>query len=406
MNVVSAAETGVDDRKVHYYNLMLTTKEDAEFEPYGAMPSFIYPSEPKTIKNSANIAVCNKNFYDATFEEKTFSNVTRSADKNVIKMNGSPTSNGQQAFRAQKLPAGSYKVQLMLKNGTIIKGDYSGTQGLLGYVYEGTSYTPLTAAIGLSSADSTLSGSKSFELDEATSIRIGFFARRGETYDNAEIAYQITQNDTDDFDFVGHEEQAFAIPVQQEMLSGDGFEKVNGVWKEKHNWISLTENGSTNTMTQQATGTEGKHRYTIAPPVSVLQCDINTRLAYCDMLKLLTNGATHTLRRGFTVAQNRIWVYNDGESLTDFKAKLADNPITFKIPVVTAIYLDCTEEQIAILDEIEKTIHTYKEKTHIYSTDNFSPVFDVKVKKDTQLYIESQINSKLENINQVIVERS
>ena len=112
MNVVAASETGVDDRKVHYYNLMLTTKEDAEFEPYGAMPSFEYPSEPKTIKDTTNIAVCNKNFYDATFEETTSSSgVTRSADKNVLKMNGSPTSNGQQAFRAQKLPAGSYNAR-------------------------------------------------------------------------------------------------------------------------------------------------------------------------------------------------------------------------------------------------------------------------------------------------------
>ena len=406
MNVVGQTETGVNDRKVHYYNLMLTTKEDAEFEPYGAMPSFIYPSEPKTIKNSANIAVCNKNFYDATFEEKTFSNVTRSADKNVIKMNGSPTSNGQQAFRAQKLPAGSYKVQLMLKNGTIIKGDYSGTQGLLGYVYMGTSYNRLTEAIGLSSMDSILSGSRTFVLTEPTSLRIGFFVRAGETYDNAEIAYQITQDGADDFDFVGHEEQAFAIPIQQEMLSGDGFEKVNGVWKEKHGWTSLTENGSTNTMAQQGTGTTGKYRYTITPSVAVKESATDQALAYCDKFKLLKATATHGCATGFTVSESKIWIYDEGESLTDFKAKLADNPITFKIQLVEATYLDCTEEQKAILDEIEKTIHTYKEKTHIYSTDNFSPVFDVKVKKDTQLYIESQINSKLENINQVIVERS
>ena len=91
---------------------------------------------------------------------------------------------------------------------------------------------------------------------------------------------------------------------------------------------------------------------------------------------------------------SKIWIYDEGESLKDFKAKLADNPIAFKIQLVEATYLDCTEEQIAVLDEIEKTIHTYKEKTHIYSTDNFSPIFSVVARKDTNTII-SNIQSML-----------
>lgn len=46
--------------------------------------------------------------------------------------------------------------------------------------------------------------------------------------------------------------------------------------------------------------------------------------------------------------------------------------------------IECTEEQSTILDQIENEAKTYKNVTHIYSTDEISPVIDVTYKKDIE----------------------
>ena len=395
MNVVAAAETGVDDRKVHYYNLMLTTKEDAEFEQYGAMPSFEYPSEVKTVKDNVNFTIWNKNLVNKITSYEWVSNVGGTAEyiDDVLKVKPTGTSAYSGVFiRAlndifdlinNKEITISFKAKADSNREILIQLSGRNTFNLT-TEYQTFSFKKILTAVA----------SLNFYSGQSLST-VPFYIK--------DLQVEINDKATD---YVEHKEQNYTIPVQQEMLQGDKFEKVDGVWKEKHGWISLTENGSTNTMAQQETGTTGKYRYIITSSVAVKESATDQALAYCDKFKLLKTAATHSCKTGFTVSGSKIWIYDEGESLKDFKAKLADNPITFKLPLVTPTYINCIEEQIAILDEIEKTIHTYKEKTHIYSTDNFSPIFDVKVKKDTQLYIESQINSKLENINQVIVERS
>lgn len=393
------------------YKVMITKgTEQKEYEQYGVSPSFEYPSELKTIKDTANIAVCNKNFLKITSITRT---VTKNGvtitidDDGLITIDGTCTTNWwpdlTYNISNNTVEHSSPKYYVPKFEKITFSAKY--VSGSVNTSFPASCVFTEEEGQRISIVATNNSVSISLNIKANTFYRAYLTIPANTVFNNYKFYLQLEEGEIAT-DYVASEEQAFAIPVQQEMLPGDGFEKVNGVWKEKHGWTSLTENGSTNAMTQQATGTEGKHRYTIAPPVTVPQCDINTRLAYCNKFKLLTNGSTHSCKTGFTVAQNRIWLYDEGEDLTDFKAKLADNPITFKLPLVTPTYINCIEEQIAILDEIEKTIHTYKEKTHIYSTDNFSPIFDVKVKKDTQLYIESQINSKLENINQVIVERS
>ena len=50
----------------------------------------------------------------------------------------------------------------------------------------------------------------------------------------------------------------------------------------------------------------------------------------------------------------------------------------------TPVDIECTEEQSTILDQIENEAKTYKNVTHIYSTDEISPVIDVTYKKDIE----------------------
>lgn len=66
-------------------------------------------------------------------------------------------------------------------------------------------------------------------------------------------------------------------------------------------------------------------------------------------------------------------------------AFLQENNMTVCYRLAEPIYLDCTEEQIAVLEEIKNTTKSYNGTTHIFSTDEISPIFEVEAIKDMQL---------------------
>lgn len=190
-------------------------------------------------------------------------------------------------------------------------------------------------------------------------------------------------------DYAAHEEQTFTMPVQQEMLEGDNFEKVDGVWKEKHNWRKIILNG---TESCKAT------------------TDVSDRFLF-DRLHNFTP-LNHTRQKCTHSAENKAWgipknsfdVRDNGgayinipnTTVEELKAKLAEDyangtPLTFCFEV-EPYYLACTEAQIEALDEIEKILHTYKNGTHVYCTDEISAIFNVRYTRDQEAYIKNEIN--------------
>lgn len=76
-------------------------------------------------------------------------------------------------------------------------------------------------------------------------------------------------------------------------------------------------------------------------------------------------------------------------TLADFKAMLAQkyaegHPMYIDYVLAEPELIACTEEQNAILSDIEDHLETYDDVTHIYSTDEVAPNFEVTYCKDVQ----------------------
>lgn len=79
-------------------------------------------------------------------------------------------------------------------------------------------------------------------------------------------------------------------------------------------------------------------------------------------------------------------------TLNEFKTYLqeqynAGTPVYVDYIAKTPLDIECTPEQNEILDKIEQEAHTYKNVTHIYSTDEVSPVNSIEYIKDIETLI-------------------
>lgn len=229
---------------------------------------------------------------------------------------------------------------------------------------------------------------------EDTEAVVYLWIASGITLDNAKLKFQIELAE-EATDIIANEEQNYIIPVQQKMLSGDKFIKVNGKWKEMHTWLELFFDGVNRKFNQEATNTSGKYRLLYHISEKVKDCDTtNGTKAYCSNSKLTAKGETYSCNEGFTVANNIIYIYIDGRTASAINAELQDNQITFYIPLKEDDYkyLDCTEEQIEILDKIEKEAHTYLNTTNIYTEDEIGAI----IKTNTNVDLKSVINNVVE----------
>lgn len=365
-------------------------------------PSFNYPSEIKAVENSINLTVCNKNILDiqknATVEK---GGVTVTTDENgVLTLNGTTTTNiyiklnGKDIvdnnisnWKKSCFRKGTYKftseVLTTTQAGNInafLRKDVYETEGQYATLYQLMNAKTKTATANIL---------------EDTEAVVYLWIASGITLNNAKLKFQIELDNATDI--VVHEEQFFVVPVQQKMLSGDKFIKVNGKWKEMHTWLELFFDGVNRKFNQEATNTSGKYRLLYHISEKVKNCDTtNGTKAYCSNSKLTAKGATYSCNEGFTVSNNIIYIYIDGRTASAINAELQDNQITFYIPLKEDDYkyLDCTEEQIKVLDKIEKEAHTYLNTTNIYTEDEIGTI----IKTNTNVDLKSLINNIQEQL--------
>lgn len=186
---------------------------------------------------------------------------------------------------------------------------------------------------------------------------------------------------------VNYKVQQYTIPTQQEMLDGDYFDLVNK--KEVHKWLKVVANENSNWQVS-IDSTHKAFQFILnvskGNQSSNLKCNMVQRTYPINWAK---TGALIAWNSKFTF----IIAFNDcgfNESLTTnealalFKEKLANNKLILYYTTTEPINLELTEEQVEILTKIEKEAKTYKGTTHIYSTDNISPIFEITYKKDVE----------------------
>ena len=89
-------------------------------------------------------------------------------------------------------------------------------------------------------------------------------------------------------------------------------------------------------------------------------------------------GQTYWNIKGFTIVNNTIYIYDEGESLAEFISKIADKQLVFYAQLATPVDLELIEEQKAVR---EQKLYTYKNITNISVNDELASI-DVEYKKD------------------------
>ena len=372
-------------KEVKYIHLLFKNNDDSELnrEDVKAMPIKLQKGAEATAYSpygcgSANITVCNKNFFDKNA-------VVWEAGKRVNSSTGKLESNSFEWASTQNYIPVPSNTTLHFK-GTVCYVSWRF------YMHTYNANKQFIKTIELNSGSETRE--LTFNTEEAKFVRFTFNVSKI-NWDSIQL--EIGETATD---YIAHEEQTLTMPIQQEMLEGDKFEKVNGVWKEKHTWnsIAFTDN-KTGWFKSGVTKTNAYGRENVITGLPIL----TEETSKCTHFKYSDNTTSP-----FSYASRSDNIYlcfplGTAETLEEFKSLMqeqtdAGTPVRVYYKLAEPYYLDCTSEQIAILDEIEETLHTYKNGTHVYCTDEISPIFNVRYTRDQEAYIKDQLKPIIQEL--------
>ena len=88
-----------------------------------------------------------------------------------------------------------------------------------------------------------------------------------------------------------------------------------------------------------------------------------------------------------------------GTTYAEIKDKLIGQTIEYEL--LEEEIDEYTEEQQAVYDEIKKTVHSYKDVTNIFSTDETSAIFNVEAKRDIQTQNDN-LQSQIDEIKELL----
>lgn len=202
-----------------------------------------------------------------------------------------------------------------------------------------------------------------------------------------------------------YEEQSYLVDVQQPMLEGDKFVKIDEKWYEKHNFdVISTLNKSNIKVTKSSTSTDTFFRYLLSLNAvnrkEVIGLKIysthfinkNSRWARVEGICGWESGTTFCL--GTFNAE-----YDTEEKVTNF---LQNTDVKIYYELAEPILLECTEAQSKVLDEIYNTAHTYKNITNISAESaEVNPIINVKYLKDTETE-HNKLQAQIDEIKQLL----
>ena len=190
-----------------------------------------------------------------------------------------------------------------------------------------------------------------------------------------------------------HEEQSYIMPVQQEMLTDDFFDWINE--EEVHGWRKIISNGTENWQLYSA-GTNISRRFGLALTENVPFKETEKYGKGYSTHFEITQFINEDLSIFLQVEPNNWYiavtdVNSKWSSIVEFKSWLkaqyeAGTPVIIYYKTVAETRLKFTDEQKAVAKEIQKAT-SYENTTHIYSTDEVSPVFDVEAVADIRKLI-------------------
>lgn len=186
-------------------------------------------------------------------------------------------------------------------------------------------------------------------------------------------------------DYVAHRGETHIMPIQQKMFENDTFEKIDGVWYEKHNWdkVILTGDENISMSNSQNVNYFGINSITLEDFEYI---DDNTTNYMCTHFNAIKVSERYKYNTMFINSAKRIVLCcNEFSNVDDFKVKLAElynegKAVEIYYKLATPIELDCTEEQEEVLEKLNNT-ELYPDAT-IITTDNENAIIELDVNTD------------------------
>lgn len=410
---IALAIVVVKGSTINYKNVSVQIEEGTvatEYEPYGAMPSPLYPSEVEIVNTQVNIVVSNKNILNFDeFEIYTNKNgVTLEKEgKNSIILNGKWDASYQQVIKSN---GERIDITDKLKDGvtyTLSQNIY--TQNAYAQIYSRNKETGAQV-----NRYPTSSKAQTFTVNKALynymfQIQNGTLENMTQM-DNLKITIQLEEGNTAT-EIIEHTEQTKVVDIQQEMLEGDYFVKEEDGWKEVHGWNKQVLDGTESGWNISGTDTSGINRFSnniISNLVKKVLSSSEVGLLICDKFIAISANQSYNKIEGICInSSGTLYIfYNYCSSMTveEFKNWLSQNNLTLYYKLETPLKLVCTKQQSAQLDDLLNT-STYKNVTHIYSTDKVSPVIKIKYRKDIETMLnnqQSEYETRLSNIEKLL----
>ena len=387
--ILCAISQGTQLNNVKLYPMIYEGTDEKEYEEYGAMPSFDYSSEVKAV-GGIELKVENKNVFSfekakrlATYAMPSYEVI----DNNNIELkNSNDWAYIQYQYTLKKNTQYTISFDLEFEGVDNVTQWWTMIEDSLGSIV--TNYVTLINNKYI----------KTFSTREDSILKIKFYAS---TVINPTLTIikniQIEEKNSVT-DYIAHEEQSFVIPVQQRMFSGDKFVKVDGIWKEMHTMGTVYSKDVSNIVVSggAVSGVEGFYRY-----------NVNLQIANRkggSYIRILSNYFKYGDSRwnnkegicGWENGQSfSLGTYNKNYDTADkLKEFLTENNVEFDYELAEPLYLDCTKEQIEVLDKIEKEAHTYLDTTNVYTEDEVGAI----IKTNTNVDLKSIINNIQEQL--------
>lgn len=348
--------------------IRLASITDDAYEPYGAMPSPEFPSEIKNVTDSANIIVCNENVWDEKWELGSLNNTT-----------GEKVSVNTCIRSAEYIP---------LKPNTTY--------------YFKTAYSEMCFYDkDKKFISSTAKTNETFTTDEKTRYLLFRNATAyGTTYNNdimlAESNVEVP--------YIPHQSQAINFPLSegQRLMKGD-YLADDGI-HHKRGQVVLDGSDDEN-WSNQGGEYDTDERMFFSVKVASIKADTPNRKGICNYFinsekNVQSSQVDITAFNFHSEAKYSNYIYFKIEKSklntldeTAWKKWLQNHNLIVEYELAEEVIESYTEEQQIVYNQIKKA-YSYKNVTHIFSTNELSLEFEATYRKD----LETLENNKEERL--------
>lgn len=365
-------------------NIQISVKK-AKYEQYGATPSLEFPSEIKAVKDNANVVVCNKNLQKNKWENKTSAGASSNyrSTINIDDMN----------LKLNKKYVIQFKCNVDYSNSTVfVENSITGESLQISKLLYDNINKINYCVIEITEAIKALINKNNcyIVIFNATGMDVNTYSEE-----------MIFERENKATDYEAHQEQTITMPVQRDMLKEDYFDWENEKQSNLFEKIILDGvNKKCTTSKAVGDGNEFQWAFTIAQATSYI------RKVYSNIAKQASdfnqiNGVKISANSNIVYVRSEMKVLNGKgatvENVNELLKNMYDNgnPAIFYIEKASNKELDFTDEQKVVAKKIKETLHTYKNITHIYSTDETNPVLNVEYAKD--------LNTTISNIQALVL---